>query len=334
MIRHRILTAFVVVLVAVSGIVGVAWRGGRAYAAQTAIVGGNAMKVSPVRSDLTMDPGTSKTIPMFVTNLTSVPTTLHAAVNDFVASNDESGKPSIILDENQYAPSHSLKQFIAPVKNFTLAPNATLTINIVVTVPKGAAGGGYFGAVRFEPAGAGANKSLNLSASVGSLILLRVNGDIREQMNVASLEVRKDDKPSSFFTGAKQLTGVVRFQNTGNVQVEPFGKLLIKRFGKTVATYEVNNKDPRGSVLPDSVRRFNVPLDKVTSFGKYTVDGNFGYGSTGQLLSASATFYVVPVFLLILIGLAVVGLLLLIFVVPRMLRAYNRRVVRRASRRR
>jgi hypothetical protein len=86
--------------------------------------------------------------------------------------------------------------------------------------------------------------------------------------------------------------------------------------------------------LPDSVRRFNVPLNKLGSFGKYTLEGNFGYGSSGQLLTAKTTFYIVPV-PIILAGLGVLAVLLFfIFVFPRMIRAYNRRIIRRASRRR
>lgn len=334
MFRRRILTAVVVVVIAVYGVMLSGQGRSTVYAAQTAVVGGNALKVSPVRTDVTLDPGKQQTVPIFITNITNVPATLHAAINDFVASTDESGKPSIILDENQYAPSHSLKQFIAPVKNFTVGPNSTVTINAVITVPKGSAGGGYFGAIRFEPANTTGSKVLNLSASVGSLILLKVNGDITEQMKVASFDVRRGDNAATLFTSPKGLVNVVRFQDTGNVQLEPFGKVLLKRFSKTIGQYEVNNKQPRGNVLPDSVRRFQVNLNNVSSFGKYTVEGNFGYGSTGQLVSAKATFYVIPVLLLVLVVAAILGLLFLIFVLPRLLRTYNRRVVRRASRRR
>ncbi|HLZ14834.1 MAG TPA: DUF916 domain-containing protein [Candidatus Saccharimonadales bacterium] len=333
MARRRISTAVVVVMLAVSTLVTTAWRG-NAYAAQTSVVGGNALKVSPVRQDIIMDPGTTKTVSVFITNISSVPANLHMAINDFVATGDESGRPSVILDENQYAPSHSFKRFAVPVKDFTLAGNASKEIDVQVTVPKSAAGGGYYGAIRFQPLGSNGSKNLNLSASVGSLVLLRVNGNIVEQMHIASFDVRRGDNSAVFFTTGKGLTNVVRFQNTGNVQLEPFGKMILKRFGKQIASYEVNSVTPRGSVLPDSIRRFDTKLADVGSFGKYTLQGNFGYGSTGQLLSSSVTFYVLPVPLVIGAFAGLVALLLLIFVLPRLIRAYNRRVIRRASRRR
>lgn len=333
MVRRRILTAVVVVMVAVGSLVGL-FPLGVASAAQTASVGGNALKISPVREDLTVDPGTTKTFDIFLTNLTSVPAALHGAINDFTASTDESGHPNIILDENQSAPSHSLKQFVDPVGNFTLAPGAQKDIKVTIRVPKGAAGGGYYGAVRFYPQQQGGDKQLNLAASVGSIVLLKVNGAIIEKLNVASFDVRRGDNAAFFFTGNKGLTNVVRFQNLGNVQLEPFGKLQLKRFGKVVGEFEVNTLDPKGNVLPDSIRRFDTKLTNVSSFGKFTLEGNFGYGATGQLVTAKATFYVLPVTYVVIAGIILLILIVGIFVLPRMIRSYNRRVLRRASRRR
>lgn len=333
MYRRRMLTAVGVTLVSVSLLISTAWIS-QAHAAQTAVVGGNALKVSPVRMDVKLDPGVTQKISLYVQNLGTIPATLRATTNDFVAGSDESGRPNIILNDNEYAPTRSLKRLISPIPNVTVAPGENKEVSITIVVPKNAAGGGYFGAVRFQPANAQDSENLNLSASVGSLVLLRVNGEINEELIVESMDVRKRDVPRLLYTDNKDINAVIRFKNTGNVHLEPFGKLVLKRFGKIVTEYEINNSDPRGNVLPDSVRRFKVPVDKVGSFGKYTLEGNFGYGSTGQLLSATTTFYVVPLFM-ILIGLGIILLILfLIFVLPRMIRAYNRKIIRRANRRR
>jgi hypothetical protein len=332
MVRRRILTAVVVVMVAVGSLLAVVPLE-PVSAQQTASVGGNALKISPVREDITMEPGTTKTLDIFVTNLTSVPATLKGVVNDFTASKDETGHPDLILDEDQSAPSHSLKQYVSPIGNITLAAGAQKTVKVTIKVPKGAAGGGYYGAIRFFPAGTG-DTNLNLTASVGSIVLLKVNGAVTEKMGVASFDVRRGDNSALFFTSNKDLTSVVRFQNQGNIQLAPFGKMQVKRFGKLVGEFEVNTLDPKGNVLPDSIRRFDTKLKGISSFGKFTVEGNFGYGSTGQLLTAKATFYVIPVALLILGGLVVLLIVAAIFILPRMVRSYNRRILRRAGRRR
>lgn len=334
MIRHRALAAFLVVLFGVSIVTGLAWVGS-VSAAQTAAVGaGNALKVSPVRLDLKMDPGTSQTFSVYIQNLTSAAAVLHPAINDFVASGDESGKPNVILNEDEYAPSHSLKRLVTPLKDVTVQAGETKEVKVTITAPKNIAGGGYYGAVRFAPASTEGEKNVNLAASVGTLVLLKINGNIKEELTIESFDTRKKDQAGTFFMNKKDLSAVVRFQNSGNVQVEPFGKITLKRFGKVVGSYEINNQETRGSVLPDSVRKFDIPLDKVGAFGKYTLEGNFGYGENGQLLAATTTFYVIPAFMLI-IGLLLLGVILFcIFVLPRMIRAYNRRIIRRAGRRR
>lgn len=277
--------------------------------------GGNGLRVSPVRTELTINPGASQTIDVYVTNLTSAPADLEGVVDDFTASSDETGSPNILLN-GEAAPSHSLKNYVATIGTFTLGANQQKDVKVTINIPKGAAGGGYFGAVRFVPASTNTNKNVNLTASVGSLVLVTVPGNITERMDIASFDVRQVDpktgvvsSPSAFFTSSKNLNGVVRFENTGNVQEAPFGKMLLKKGSTVLGTYEINSTTPRGNVLPDSIRRFAIPLSGLSSFGKYTLEGNFGYGTKGQLLSASTNFYIVPVAAIVI---AVVVLLVII----------------------
>lgn len=297
----------------------------------------NGLKVSPVRTDLTINPGSSQTLTITVQNVTTVQATFQAIVNDFVAASGENGQPSLLLNPNQYAPSHSLKRYVAPIPDITIPAGQTAQVKVTINIPKDAAGGGYFGAVRFAPAGSnGGNQNVTLSASVGSLILVKVPGDIKDDLLIQSFDTRGSadaNSGNSFFTSNNSIYAVVRFNNQGNVQEEPFGKILLKKGNKVLQTTEINNTDPKGNVLPGSIRRFSVKLDKVGSFGKYTIEGNFGYGSNGQLLSASSTFYVVPVLLIVLAIIVLLIILFLIFGLPRAMRRYNQRVLRRAGRR-
>ena len=294
---------------------------------------GNGYKISPVRTDLTINAGSSQTLTMYVQNISSVTENLQVLVNDFVARNDESGGPALLVN-GQSAPQHGLMKYIT-VSNptMTLQPNEQKSFAVTVNIPTGVAGGGYFGAVRVAPVGAVSGKNVNLSASVASLILVRVPGNITEQLSILSFESLSGSSPHTFFTNNKSLNAAVRFRNNGNVQEEPFGKIQLKKGGKVVATYEVNNTDPKGNVLPGSIRKFTVKLTGVGSFGKYTLQGNFGYGTAGQLVSANTSFYVVPLGLIVLVLLAIVVLLFLIFTLPRMIRGHDQRVLRRAGRR-
>lgn len=294
---------------------------------------GNGLRVSPVRTDLTINPGQTKTVTINITNVTSAAAAYQAVVNDFIANPDESGQPALLLSPNQYAQSHSLKRFVAPISNFSLAAGQQTAVTVTITVPSGAAGGGYYGVVRFAPAN-NSSGQVSLAGSVGSLILVTVPGKIVDKLTIASFDARVKDRPNSFFTHNKNIDAVVRFQNEGNIQEEPFGKILLKnRSGKTLASYEINNVSPPANVLPDSIRKFPIPLTKVGSFGEYKLEGNFGYGTNGQLLSASTTFYVIPVWLIIGFIVLVALVILAVWGVPRLIRAYNARVLRRAGRR-
>lgn len=303
----------------------------------------NGLKISPVRSDVAIEAGKSQTITVTVTNVTAAVSSYDVVVNDFTAGGDESGQPEILLDASKFAASHSLKRLIGNIGSITLTGGQTKNVSVTITVPSGYAAGGYYGAIRLVPhteAGA-ANKNVTLSASVGSLVLVTVPGNINEQVSVASLDVRKTvaankiDSPRTIFTNPKSLNAVIRFQNGGDVQEQPFGKLQLKNWrGKILASYEVNAGTPRGNVLPDSIRKFNTPLTKVGTFGKYRLEGNFGYGNTGQLITASTTFYIVPIALILAIITLVVLALFAIFGLPRLIKRYNKRVVAKSRRKR
>ena len=294
----------------------------------------NGMRVSPVSSNITINPGQSQVVTVYVQNVTRVPVTLQAIINDFTASPSEDGQPALLLNPGQYAPIHSLKRYIGPISNITLQPLEQKAVKVSITIPKGTSGGGYYGAVRFAPAAQGSENNVNLSASVASLILVRVPGNFKEQLNLASMDVRggTNGSPSLIFTSNKDLYAAIRFQNVGDVQEQPFGKVLLMQGKTQLASYEINTSSPRGNVLPDSIRLFPVKLTNLGVFGKYTIYGNFGYGTDGKLLSGQTTFYVVPLpaILGVLVLLAII--LFLIFGFPRLKRQYDRNIIRRARR--
>jgi hypothetical protein len=295
---------------------------------------GDGTRVSPVRSDLVIQPGASKTVTVYVQNVTNGTEHLKVIVNDFVASGDESGAPALLLN-GESNDQHGLKKYISTISELTIPKGKQEAVPVKVSIPKGTPGGGYYGAVRFAPAnGSSGNANVALNGSVGSLVLVRVPGDEVEKMSLAGFYVRQDDSPHTLFTSTKNMAITVRIRNDGDVQEQPFGKILLKKGNKTIHTYEFNAATPPGNVLPDSIRKFSIPVKDIGSFGKYKVEGNFGYGSSGQLLSGVTTFYVVPGFVLILLALLVLLILFLIFVFPKMVRNYNRNVVRKASRRR
>lgn len=278
----------------------------------------NTLKVSPVRTDVEIPAGTTKSVEVIVTNLTSSPITVRPIENDFVAG-DERGTPSLILDENQYAPTHSLKRFMTPLTNVTVPANEAKVVNVVITVPKEAQAGGYFGALRFAPVSPDEGGQVNLSASVASLILMTVPGPAVEQLNLTEFKILQDSKSGSFFNTPKDILATVRFENKGNIQLAPFGKVTVQQGDKVVYDVDFNQDTPRQVVLPDSARRWDIPLDKIGDFGYYTVTGVFTYGKDNKTFEVKQSFWVIPVWMIIAAIVAVIviigGIILAIFLI-------------------
>ena len=268
----------------------------------------NTLKISPVRTDVSADPGETKIVKVTVTNPTSKKVSVRVIQNDFVAG-DEDGTPAIILEENEYAESHSLKRFMTPVDSVMLEANESKTIDVELKVPANAEPGGYFGVVRFAPTDPDTGGQVNLSASVASLILLTVNGDAPEKLDLTEFVVQQDGRKKSFFANGDNISVTARFENKGNVQAGPFGKVSLLKGNEVIHESDFNNKEQRDMVLPSSARRWNIPVEHVGSLGKYTVTATFTYGTSNQTIEVSESFWVIPRNAIIM---AVVGLLLVI----------------------
>lgn len=319
----RVVVAFMLAMVLVSGVL-VSSAG-----AQSA----NTLKVSPVRSDIEIKAGASGEVPVTITNLTGSDILVSAIENDFVQG-DEKGTPSIILDADEYAPTHSLKRFMQPLGNVNVPANGSAVVKVKINVPKDAQAGGYFGALRFAPTTPDSGGQVNLSASVASLILLTVPGPVSEQLNLTDFSLQQGGKVAADFRTPNDLKVSFRFENKGNIQLGPFGKISVSQGDKVVYDYDFNLETPRDVVLPDGARRWEVPLQNIGEFGYYTVNATFTYGSKNQSIDVERSFWVIPTAYIIaaiaVVILLVGGIVWLIF----FLKGRRRRTARRHGSRR
>lgn len=293
-------------------------------------LGGNGLKVSPVRTDLTINPGSTAIVNVLVKNITPYPSTLKVIINNFTARG-ETGTPALYLNNTGVYNPHSLTQFVSAIPNVSLSAQQTVDVKVKITIPTNTPGGGYYGAVRFAPANTSSNKSVSVSASVASLILVKVPGpNLKEQLTLSGFYAKQNNQSSSLFFSNNNINLIAKFNNTGNVQEQPFGKIIVKNInGRVILTKSLNNVNPPGNVLPNSIRAFSIPLNDLSNFGKYTVYGNFGYGSTGQLLSAQTTFYVIAPWIIVLVVAIVIIIVLAIFMMPKMFRLWYKRSIKK-----
>jgi hypothetical protein len=298
----------------------------------TATNNSQTLRVSPVRTNLIVQAGASGKVQTFVTNLTKSSITIQPIENDFVAG-DESGNPALILDPNSYAPTHSLKRFMAPMKNFTIPANGTQEVDVTISVPKSAQAGGYFGAVRFAPGLGSDSQSVNLNASVASLILLTVPGPTTERLTMTNFDVQQNGGTATNFREPKDLALFLRFKNEGNLQEAPFGQIYVRKDKKVLYTSNFNQTEPKSQILPDSARRWTIPLKNFGKFGKYTVGATFSYGAKGQTIEIAKTVWIIPTMVIMIVVIGVFVLAALIFGAWLFLRNYKRRILKSSRRR-
>jgi hypothetical protein len=160
-----------------------------------------------------------------------------------------------------------------------------------------------------------------LTASVGSIVLITVPGNLREQVQVNGLKVYRGARSGTFFIKPPTSIGIT-ISNFGNGFVKPFGTVEVHDvFNKTIATYQFNNPKQPGNVLPNSQRTFQNNIKGVNKIGRYTVLASVSYGNGSQVLTLKKNFWYVPLWLVVIL-LAILAAL--IFLAVRSYRRYRR----------
>jgi hypothetical protein len=295
---------------------------------------GEGLEISPPVIELTANPGQTITTTIRVRNVATSTLIAKGRADDFGAGSNEDGQPQLLLNE-QGETRYSLKYWISNVPDLLLAPQELKTASITITVPANAEPGGHFGVIRFTAVPPNLDGTgVSLSASIGSLILLRVNGAITDNVQLAEFSTGKINKDGT--VGAKTnffeygpVGFLVRLHNGGSVHEKAQGSIAVTDvFGKNVATIAVNPIG--GNVLPDSIRRFEQTLSKKTLFGYYTAKMNLTYLGGQKKLSGQVGFWVIP-WMLILI--AIIILAVLFFALKFALKKYNQHIIAQARRR-
>lgn len=282
-------------------------------------------QISPALVELNAEKGKTYTLKIKVTNVTLTKLIYSTSVNDFT-SKDETGSPSVLLDAN-LPPSASVVEWVSTAPEFTLDSRESREIIATVTVPDDAEPGGHYGVIRFSGRAPDLDSSgVGLAASTGMLLLIRVSGDITESASLASFYTANGGDQTFFFE-APPVEFITRISNDGNIHVKPAGTIEIRdAFGGSVATIPVN--DTKSNVLPDSIRRFENTYNSSWMFGMYTADLTLGYGTTGQAITSTITFWVIP-YKLVLIGL--LTFITLVFIASRLIKVYNKRIIAKAK---
>lgn len=302
---------------------------------------GQAFSISKPVIELSAKPGETVTATIKFTNISAGDLIITPQYNDFGAK-DESGDPKILPDDAQTT-TYSLKSWITAMQPFRIASKETRMLDFPIHVPASAEPGGHYAVIRFTGTAPDLTQSgVGYTGSIGSLVLLQVAGDIKENASLIEFSpaaVGHDQngnptyKNASFFEFGP-VGFIARIKNTGNVHVKPTGTIdIYNTFGAKVATLRVNGdptdpKNPPKSALPQSVRRFGETGPDNWMFGHYTAKLTLSYGQGQQQLTKTIDFWVIPYKLILFVIALGVGLY---FLGRNAIRRYNEHIINKAT---
>lgn len=289
----------------------------------------SAITLSPVKLELSGDPGETITGEIEVYNEQAEQKTFFLGSENFEPSGED-GSPKFV------GGGSGLATWITTEPSITLGPNAKTLVQYRITIPEDSEPGGYFAAIFFGGQNPNVTQGgeVSVGGRLGTLILLRVRGDIKEE---AGLTLFESADGSRFFSGLP-ISLVYRIANNGGDRIVPAGDIKVTNtFGMESISLPVNQRS--GSILPNSARRFETVwqtgaspegfFDTVQAqwsdikFGWYTAHLRSVWGTQNEQVTGRYDFFIIPWQLL-----SVFSIILILFFV--LLKRYNKWVIQRA----
>ncbi len=272
---------------------------------------------SPV-VELTAAPGQTVQGIVKLYNETDADLVLVSSVEAF-ASSDEAGTPVYLPPDQRRL---YLDWFTVQTDSIVLQPRQVAIVPFTVAIPANAVPGGYYAVIFWQQSPDKQVDSLAVNSKVGTLVFLKVEGDLVEDGEV--LDFGPLEAKNIFW--ALPLNFSVRFANNGNIHLRPAGNIELRGWFGELASLPLN--PDHKAVLPDTVRRFEVTWGNnfagsiwqnfwfgaqqefaYLTVGKIQASLTFAYGSAEPVVR-TIDFWFIPwrllsVVLLLLIGLVV-----------------------------
>lgn len=259
-----------------------------------------ALTISPPTLEIELEPSQEVRAIIKVFNETERDLTLINSVEAFQSQGEE-GQPKFIPPEEK---NQFLNWFEISAPELILKSGQIALVPFTIKIPKEVVPGGYYAAILWqEAAGKVVDSGIGISSKVGTLVLLKIKGEIIENSELLEFKVKifkKFSLPIDF---------LIRLQNLGNIHLKPQGEITIKNFlNQPVKILEINSTGR--AVLPQSIRKFQITWGQlqVSKFftnliqefnylipGKYLAELNLETGiDQKQKFTAAQSFWLIP----------------------------------------
>lgn len=277
------------------------------------------IQLKPAIVEDSVDPGQTYQFVVSVSNVSETDRTFYLSALD-IKDLDDRGLP-IFAAEGEATPFELSRWIKLPNNSVFVKAGQSVDVPYSVVVPRDASPGSHFGGVFFDvqPPRPGQTGS-GVGAKVGSIVSLKITGDIVEDMLLREFSTDKS------IYNAAQVRFTTRTENLGNVLVRPHGLIeIVDMFGEKVGEVRVN--ESAGAIFPGSDRVYESEWSQDRfAFGRYQASLSLIYGEDSRKTEYRTTsFWILPLKpLLTALGIAL-GIVLIMYL---LIRRYIRRKLR------
>ncbi len=243
-----------------------------------------SLVVSPPHVDLKLNPGDTAQQAIKITNQTDSPITVKLSVQDFIVQDNKGTPVKVSQDEaGRYLAS---PWFHLDRTQFSIQPQKTEVVTVLITTPKDALPGGHYAAVYVEPQLGHKPKTTGpkIVSEVGSLFSITINGDIKYDALIHNFKTQKR------FLEFGPVNFSAEIENLSDTHISPQTSITIKNMlGKPLATL---NPD-KVNIFPFTSRTIHATWEQVWGLGKYEATLTVPFGP-GKVATSTIFFWIIP----------------------------------------
>ena len=232
-----------------------------------------SFSLTPAKVEVLIKPGETVTREIKINNNFGRESYFSVGVQDITSSGDDRSPVSLL--GNDLGP-YSLKNYITPqVSDFKLRNGESKIVQVKISIPKNAPPAGLYGAVTVSTyTSSSTDSNARIISGLGSLFFVRVDGPVRETGSLSDFRLR----PGLIVLGDKKPVFEVIFRNEGNIYLNPYGFIGIKKWGRQLSE-KIDIKP--WFVLPESNRLREIVASSTLPSGIYRADlfENRGYNN-------------------------------------------------------
>ena len=290
-----------------------------------AFAAGLSLSVTPTLFEMSAVPSQAWTSSIKVVNNNPQDLTVYASVVNF-APQGEHGQGKFLPLFEEYNEGKTLAEWITiSDEAFVIPSESGQSIPLSINIPDDASPGGHYAAIMIGTKPLQSDGSLHVQTAqvVTSLFFVRVAGEVIEKGAVRTFQA------GSSFVDVPEINFEVRFENKGNVHLQPQGEIVITNmWGKERGIIPINKQTHFGNVMPNSIRKFNFAWKgekSITDIGRYKASLALAYGADArQFATQETTFWIVPIKpVLLVLG----SLFAILFLISWSIRSYVRRML-------